>query len=63
LAVLGAITLLGIPFGDTAIIGVDQFNGILFGLLIVVFLLVEPRGLAAVWMRLRTSIKMWPFSY
>ncbi|MCB0975379.1 MAG: branched-chain amino acid ABC transporter permease [Actinobacteria bacterium] len=61
--VLGLVALLGIPFGDTAIIGVDQFNGILFGALIVLFLLVEPRGLAAVWIRIKNSFRMWPFSY
>ena len=34
-----------------------------FGVLIVVFLLFEPRGLAAVWARLKGYFKTWPFSY
>jgi branched-chain amino acid transport system permease protein len=29
----------------------------------VAFLLFEPRGLAAVWSRLKAYFKTWPFSY
>jgi branched-chain amino acid transport system permease protein len=35
----------------------------LFGILIIVFLLFEPRGLAAVWFRIKGYFKSWPFSY
>lgn len=40
-----------------------ELNRILFGLLIVIFLLVEPRGLAALWMRVKIWFLTWPFSY
>lgn len=35
----------------------------LYGALIVVFLLVEPRGLFGIWLRIRTYWKSFPFSY
>jgi branched-chain amino acid transport system permease protein len=34
-----------------------------FGLAIVLFILFEPRGLAEVWRILRSSFRLWPFSY
>jgi branched-chain amino acid transport system permease protein len=40
-----------------------ELNRILFGLLVVIFLLVEPRGLAALWMRVKIWFLSWPFSY
>lgn len=49
--------------GDDGIIQVSQFNLMLFGALIIVFLLVEPMGLAALWRRITTYFKAWPFSY
>jgi branched-chain amino acid transport system permease protein len=44
-------------------ITVFALNQALFGLLIVVFLLFEPRGLAAIWGRIRVYFQAWPFSY
>jgi branched-chain amino acid transport system permease protein len=38
-------------------------EGVLSGLLIVVFLIVEPRGLFGLWLRIRNYWKAWPFSY
>lgn len=57
-----------IPFvsTDTAgegLITVFSLNQALFGLFIVGFLIFEPRGLAAIWLRLRAYLKAWPFSY
>ena len=49
--------------GDGGIISVFSLNVVIFGLLIVVFLLVEPRGLAALWLRIKAYFKAWPFSY
>lgn len=49
--------------GDDGILSVASFNNMLFGLLIIVFLLAEPLGLAALWMRLKAYFKFWPFSY
>ncbi|HNY72367.1 MAG TPA: branched-chain amino acid ABC transporter permease [Syntrophales bacterium] len=34
-----------------------------FGLAIVLFILFEPRGLAEVWRIVRSSFRLWPFSY
>jgi len=36
---------------------------IFFGVVIIVFLIFEPRGLAHRWGLLKTSFRMWPFSY
>lgn len=38
-------------------------NQLLFGFLIVLFLVFEPLGLAGIWARLRTYLRTWPFSY
>ncbi len=35
----------------------------LFGLVIVLFLILEPRGLAHRWMLLKAAYRLWPFSY
>ena len=42
---------------------VGELNAVLFGLFIVLFLLFEPRGLAALWFRVKTWFQTWPFSY
>jgi branched-chain amino acid transport system permease protein len=49
--------------GDPGFLTVFSLNQMLFGLLIVAFLLFEPRGLAAVWQRIKAYFKSWPFSY
>ncbi len=40
-----------------------QLESILYGVLIVLFLIFEPRGLYGVWLRIRNYWKGWPFSY
>ncbi|MBO2455465.1 branched-chain amino acid ABC transporter permease [Actinomadura barringtoniae] len=40
-----------------------QVESVLYGLLIIVFLILEPRGLFGVWTRIRNYWKAWPFSY
>ena len=52
--------LSGVP-SDTP--NVFQLNQILYGALIVVFLIFEPRGLFGIWIRVRNYWKSWPFSY
>jgi branched-chain amino acid transport system permease protein len=47
----------------TGRITVFQVEAILYGLLIIVFLIFEPRGLFGVWVRVRNYWKSWPFSY
>ena len=76
-AILGALflTLLpraiesvsgSLPFvsdGTGAGITVQSLNQAMFGVLIVVFLLFEPLGLAEIWRRILRYFKAWPFSY
>ena len=78
-AVLGALFLGGLPAlideysdsipgvatsaGDSGFISVFSLNQAIFGLLIVLFLVFEPRGLAAIWLRAKAYFKSWPFSY
>lgn len=45
------------------VLSVQQLEQILYGLLIVVFLIFEPRGMYGVWVRIRNYWKAWPFSY
>ena len=36
---------------------------VIFGVLIIVFLVVEPEGLARLWRNIRNYFRSWPFSY
>ncbi|MEX2562545.1 MAG: branched-chain amino acid ABC transporter permease [Nitriliruptoraceae bacterium] len=49
--------------GSGAFMTTFQLQRILFGLLIVGFLVLEPRGLFGLWLRVRNYFKAWPFSY
>ncbi len=49
--------------GSGGLLSVFQLESILYGLLIIVFLIFEPRGLFGIWNRLRLYWKGWPFSY
>lgn len=54
------------PFisGDvTQPFNVFQLESVLYGLLIIGFLIFEPRGLFGIWIRIRNYWKAWPFSY
>ncbi|MGH8927279.1 MAG: branched-chain amino acid ABC transporter permease [Acidimicrobiia bacterium] len=44
-------------------LSVFQLNLVLYGLLIVVFLIFEPLGLFGIWLRIRNYWKGWPFTY
>jgi branched-chain amino acid transport system permease protein len=48
--------------GD-ALLTVFQLEIMLFGGLIIAFLVLEPRGLYGLWLRVRNYFKAWPFSY
>ena len=50
-------TALGYP------LPVSALDEIIFGLLIIFFLLFEPLGLYGVWIKVRNYWKGWPFSY
>ena len=39
------------------------WNFVIFGVLIIIFLIFEPLGLYGVWVRIRNYWKRWPFSY
>ena len=78
-SIIGALVLGGLPGlidkysesipgvttggGDSGFISVFSLNQAIFGLVIVLFLVFEPRGLAAVWLRVKAYFKAWPFSY
>ncbi len=77
-AVLGAVALNAIPefisrFSDSipfvatsateSGITVFALNQAIFGVLIIVFLVLFPRGLAALWERTKAYFKTWPFRY
>ena len=42
---------------------VFQWNLVIYGVLIVVFLIFEPLGLFGIWLKIRNYWKGWPFSY
>jgi branched-chain amino acid transport system permease protein len=44
-------------------LNVAPLREFVFGLAIVLFILLEPRGLAEVWRITRSSFRLWPFSY
>ena len=55
-----------VPFVSTEaskVPNVFQVETILYGLLIIGFLIFEPRGLFGLWIRMRAYWKSWPFSY
>lgn len=41
----------------------QEWNIAAFGLLIMLFLIFEPGGLNAIWGRIKTGFKSWPFTY
>jgi branched-chain amino acid transport system permease protein len=49
--------------GSSGLLAVYQLEAILYGLLIVGFLIFEPRGLYGIWTRFRDYWKGWPFTY
>jgi branched-chain amino acid transport system permease protein len=51
---------LGIPLSTAMISHLEQM---IFGALIVFFLIVEPRGLARLWSILREKLRLWPFPH
>jgi branched-chain amino acid transport system permease protein len=55
-----------VPFistDETVTPNMYQLQLVLYGALIIVFLIFEPRGLFGIWLRLRNYWKTWPFSY
>jgi len=52
---VGAIASLGLNMAP--------LREFVFGLVIVLFILIEPKGLAEIWRIIRSSFRLWPFSY
>lgn len=50
-----------LPLGDNAMLILSPVRTIVFGLMIVLFLIFEPHGLAEVWRRIRRLFHLWPF--
>jgi branched-chain amino acid transport system permease protein len=74
-SVLGAIFVVGLPYAVTSLAGHlpastaqslerDLFNlqGVIYGAAIVLFLVLEPRGLIYLWDRMKASANLWPLS-
>jgi branched-chain amino acid transport system permease protein len=73
-AVLGTIFVVVLPYGIDGL--VDQFavptrfttymfaiKHACFGLIMILFLVLEPNGLAGIWQRIRDYFLLWPFKY
>lgn len=52
-----------ITVSSGGLLNVFQLQTIIFGLLIILFITLEPRGLFGLWVRVRNYFKAWPFSY
>ncbi|MGH9039408.1 MAG: branched-chain amino acid ABC transporter permease [Acidimicrobiia bacterium] len=59
----GSFPLLADVLTANGRLSVFELQTVLYGALIVVFLIFEPRGLYGVWVRFRNYWKGWPFSY
>lgn len=44
-------------------LNIFDWNVMLYGLLIIVFLIFEPLGLFGIWLKVKSYFKRWPFSY
>jgi branched-chain amino acid transport system permease protein len=60
--VMGWLPIIGGGGGEPAL-GISQIERILFGVLIIAFLILEPLGLFGIWIRIRNYWKAFPFSY
>ena len=60
-----AVEAFGSYFWDTAALSAvaASMRLVIFGLLIIVFLVLEPEGLARLWRNIRNYFRVWPFSY
>ena len=55
--------LMNISASTGAAITIAPLREFVFGLTIVLFVIFEPKGLAEVWRIVRSSFRLWPFSY
>lgn len=61
--IAGLLPFIGDGAASEGLLTVFQLEAILYGLLIVGFLIFEPRGLFGIWLKIRNYWKGWPFSY
>lgn len=63
--VLSHITqfLMNVGVSTGAAITIAPLREFVFGLAIVLFIIFEPKGLAELWRIVRSSFRLWPFSY
>ncbi|MFQ5897806.1 MAG: branched-chain amino acid ABC transporter permease [Candidatus Methylomirabilia bacterium] len=54
--------LFGVPYADIADF-LANFQLVVFGGLIILFLALEPQGLAKMWGNVKVYFRLWPFSY
>jgi branched-chain amino acid transport system permease protein len=74
-AILGALFMTLLPVGIAEIFGplaseytalatrIGAVNVTVYGLVIVLFLLLEPDGLFGIWIRIKRYFRQWPFTY
>ena len=55
--------LMNVGFVTSTGLNMAPLREFVFGLAIVLFILLEPRGLAELWRIIRSSFRLWPFSY
>jgi branched-chain amino acid transport system permease protein len=74
-SIFGVLFIIGIPEGirvvsqllitiypDVVMKFID-LKGVIFGIIIVAFLVLEPDGLAGRWEKVKTYFKNWPYTY
>ena len=49
--------------GSNAAVLLSSAQFFLFGLVIVLFMVIEPQGLARLWRNVKDYVRLWPFSY
>ncbi|MBW1720655.1 MAG: branched-chain amino acid ABC transporter permease [Deltaproteobacteria bacterium] len=55
--------LMNVGVSAGAAITIAPLREFVFGLVIILFIIFEPKGIAEVWRIVRSSFRLWPFSY
>jgi branched-chain amino acid transport system permease protein len=55
--------LMNVGFVTSMGINMAPLREFIFGLAIVLFILLEPKGIAELWRIMRSNFRLWPFSY
>jgi len=63
LAVLAVGPQIGNVFPSIAAVATASLAPTVFGFIMMLFLIFEPRGLSHLWNKIRSIYHMWPFSY